>query len=51
LLDANDALLREKPNEGRTQVKAIDVRCGQKATFPQLSGMSALLPKPDVAHL
>jgi hypothetical protein len=24
---------------------------GQKATFPQLSGMSALLPKPDVAHL
>jgi len=24
---------------------------GQKATFPQLSGMSALLAKPDVAHL
>jgi len=24
---------------------------GQKATFPQLSGMFALLPKPDVAHL
>jgi len=23
----------------------------QKATFPQVSGMSALLPKPDVAHL
>jgi hypothetical protein len=24
---------------------------GQKVTFPQLSGMSAPLPKPDVAHL
>jgi hypothetical protein len=24
---------------------------GQKATFPQLSRLSALLPKPDVAHL
>jgi hypothetical protein len=24
---------------------------GQKATFPQLSGMSALLPRPDVAPL
>jgi hypothetical protein len=24
---------------------------GQKATFRQLSGMSALLPKPGVAHL
>jgi hypothetical protein len=24
---------------------------GQKATFPKLSDMSALFPKPDVAHL
>ena len=33
---------------------SLKTRCsemGQKATFPQFSGMSALLPKPDVAHL